>query len=254
MWYLCPVRGLLRFLGKVLGRRYRLLWLEDQGTFRREVRLPGWGWLLGLVLLGGAVWTLFAYTPLRYTIPGYPTRRFHRLYQALVERVGQLEDKLRQHLAQVEELRQIQETLQPHPTLASLPLLPSLQSGPYVLPVEGQVSRGFQPAQGHWGIDITCEAGETVLAMAEGTVILAEYSYETGYVLAIQHPNGLVSFYKHNSRLLRQLGERVQAGDVVALAGGLGVYSSGPHLHIETWLGGQPIDPLQLLNYPRRPS
>jgi len=50
------------------------------------------------------------------------------------------------------------------------------------------------------------------------------------------------------------VGERVQAGDVIALTGGLGVYSSGPHLHIETWLGGQPIDPLQLLNYPRSPS
>jgi len=240
-----------RGLWHSIVRRYRVLWMEDSGAFRWEVRLPGWGW--GLVLLGIAalVWALVAYTPLRYTIPGYPTQRFHKAYRELLERTQQVERRVQQHLLLIEDLRKLQASMRSEPPSGGLPLVPTLQSGQYVLPVEGQVVRRMQASQAHWGVDIACEAGVPVLAMAEGTVILAEYSYQTGYVIAIQHPNGLVSFYKHNSRLLREVGEKVQAGDVIALAGGLGQYSTGPHLHIETWLGGQPVDPLKLLSYER---
>ncbi|MDW8236476.1 MAG: M23 family metallopeptidase, partial [Bacteroidia bacterium] len=134
-------------------------------------------------------------------------------------------------------------------TSSGIPLLSTVHSGEYVLPLEGTVSRRIQPGKGHWGVDITSPAGSPVLAIAEGTVVLAEYSYESGYIIGIQHPNGLLSLYKHNSRLMRQVGEKVRAGDIIALAGGLGAYSSGPHLHIETWMGGQVIDPLKLLAY-----
>lgn len=236
-------------LWKGLTNRYRLLWIEDSGASRRELRLPGWGWLFVAGALGFFLWVLFAYTPFKYTIPGYPTSQFRRLYVALLERVDLLEQKLAQHTALVEDLRKLQTVIRNEPTSVALPLLPTLQSGQYILPIEGRVSRRFQPAQAHWGVDISCAAGEPILAMAEGTVVLAEYSYQTGYLIAVQHPNGLLSFYKHNSRLLRQVGEKVQGGDVLALSGGMGAYSSGPHLHIETWLGGQPLDPLKLLAY-----
>lgn len=229
--------------------RYRLIWIADEGTARGEVRLPLWGWIIAGLILIGLLWVLFAYTPLRYTIPGYPTRSFRQKYSQLMERVQQLEQKFAQHTAMVEELRSLEAVMRASPQTPALPLIPTLQSGQYVLPVEGQVSRRFQPAREHWGVDITCATGDPVLAIAEGTVIFAEYAYETGYVIALQHPNGLVSLYKHNSRLMRRVGEKVRSGDVIALAGGTGAYSTGPHLHIETWLGSVPIDPLKLLSY-----
>ncbi|MCS7154180.1 MAG: hypothetical protein NZ989_09620, partial [Bacteroidia bacterium] len=67
--------------------QYRLLWIADEGTTRRELRLPLWAW--GLVGMGCLLfmWLFFAYTPLRYTIPGYPTRSFRQRYTQLLERV-----------------------------------------------------------------------------------------------------------------------------------------------------------------------
>ncbi|MCS7296689.1 MAG: M23 family metallopeptidase [Bacteroidia bacterium] len=230
-------------------QQYRLIWIGGEGTFRRELRLPTWGWMILAAVFLTFLWILFAYTPLKYTIPGYPTRSFKEKYNQLLDRVRQLEQKFSQHMQMIEELRHIESVMRAAPQAVSLPLLPTLQSGQYILPIEGQISRRFQPSKAHWGVDISCGVGEPILAIAEGTVIFAEYSYETGYVIALQHPNGLLSIYKHNSRLLRQVGEKVRAGDVIALAGGLGVYSTAPHLHIETWLGGMPIDPLKLLAY-----
>ncbi|MEN3041180.1 MAG: M23 family metallopeptidase [Bacteroidia bacterium] len=228
---------------------YRLLWIADEGTARFELRLPLWGWIAGAILLLLTMWIIFAYTPLRYTIPGYPTRRFRQRYNQLVERLQVIEQKVAQQTATIEELRTLNAVMRASPNLPTLPLIPTLQSGQYVLPAEGQISRRFQPSREHWGLDITCNAGDPILAIAEGVVILSEYSYESGYVIAIQHPNGLVSLYKHNSRLLRRVGEKVRGGDVIALAGGLGIYSTAPHLHIETWLGSFPVDPLKLLAY-----
>ncbi|MCS7152431.1 MAG: M23 family metallopeptidase [Bacteroidia bacterium] len=228
---------------------YRLLWIADTGTTRKELRLPLWGWIVGIIGILLLIWAIFAYTPLRYTIPGYPTRSFRKKYNQLLERVQQLEQKFAQHTAIIEELRSLEAVARSDPQAPPLPLIPTLQSGQYILPVEGQVTRRFQPAREHWGVDISCSPGDPVLAIAEGTVIFAEYSYETGYVIALQHPNGLISIYKHNSRLLRRVGEKVRTGDIIASAGGLGTYSTGAHLHIETWLGGVAVDPLKLLAY-----
>ncbi len=224
------------------------MWIESEGRRRWHVR--GWGvaWL-GLFLGVGVLWWgIIAITPLRYLIPGYPTRAFLRQYQELLVGVNLLEQRVTQQAAFIENLRRLappdQSMLPPAQTL------PALTARGYALPLEGRISRGFLPEVGHWGIDITASGGEPVLAMAEGTVFLAEYSYQTGYVLGIQHPDGLISLYKHNSRILRRAGEKVLAGEVIAYAGGLGAYSSGPHLHVETWIGGRPVDPLRLTTNP----
>jgi murein DD-endopeptidase MepM/ murein hydrolase activator NlpD len=193
-------------------------------------------------------WGVIALTPLRYLIPGYPTRAFVRQYQELLMGVHLLEQRVKQQAAFIENLRRM--TPAEASVLPSAQMLPTLTARRYIMPLEGQVSRGFMPEEGHWGVDITANDGDPVLAIGEGTVFLAEYSYQTGYVIGVQHPNGLVSLYKHNSRLLRRVGEKVLAGDVIAYAGGLGAYSSGPHLHLETWIGGKPIDPLQLTASP----
>ncbi len=224
------------------------MWIESEGRRRWYMRGRGALWVMLFLVIGCFWWGVIAVTPLRYLIPGYPTRAFVRQYQELLVGVDLLEQRIAQQTAFIENLRRL--VPQEHSALPPAQILPALTARGYAMPLEGQISRGFLPEAGHWGIDITASGGEPVLAIGEGTVFLAEYSYQTGYVIGIQHPNGLVSLYKHNSRLLRRVGEKVRAGEVIAYAGGLGAYSSGPHLHLETWIGGSPVDPLRLTSNP----
>lgn len=110
-------------------------------------------------------------------------------------------------------------------------------------PVKGYVTSKFDPNNEHFGIDIVAPEKESIKATLEGTVILSTWSAETGYVIAIQHSYDLVSFYKHNSVLLKKVGNFVKTGEVIAIIGNSGELSSGPHLHFELWKKGVPVDP-----------
>lgn len=114
-------------------------------------------------------------------------------------------------------------------------------------PLKGQITEGFSADSSHFGIDIVSTENEPVRAALDGTVILSTWTYEAGNVLAIQHTSDLVTFYKHNSALLKKQGERVKAGDVVAIIGNTGQHTSGPHLHFELWFRGRPVNPVDYL-------
>jgi murein DD-endopeptidase MepM/ murein hydrolase activator NlpD len=116
-------------------------------------------------------------------------------------------------------------------------------------PVKGAVTSRFDAATKHFGIDIVAGTNEPVKATLDGTVVLSNFTSETGYVLAIQHGNNLLSFYKHNSALLRKTGDFVKAGEVVAIIGNTGELSTGPHLHFELWFNGTPIDPSRYIPF-----
>ena len=81
----------------------------------------------------------------------------------------------------------------------------------------------------------------------DGTVILSSWTSEAGYVIQIMHKNNLISVYKHNSVLLHKVGDRVQAGEAIAIIGNTGEISTGPHLHFEIRDFGRRIDPIELL-------
>lgn len=110
-------------------------------------------------------------------------------------------------------------------------------------PVKGMVTNRFNAVKKHYGIDIAGNPNEAVKATLDGTVILANFTSETGWVIAIQHGNNLCSFYKHNSSLLKKAGDFVKAGEVIAIIGNSGELSTGPHLHFELWSNGSPLDP-----------
>ena len=116
-------------------------------------------------------------------------------------------------------------------------------------PVKGFITSGFDLSHGHIGVDIEAEEGKLVHAVDDGTVLMSDFTVEHGYVLVIQHRNDRVSIYKHNSSLLMEVGNLVRMGDVVASVGNSGTQTSGPHLHFEWWVNGQPMDPAPWLNH-----
>ena len=114
---------------------------------------------------------------------------------------------------------------------------------PTLPPLDGVVSRGFLPARGHFGLDIATDTGTPVLAVADGTVVLADWTQDGGLTVAVQHAGGYLSIYKHNSRLGRRVGDAVRAREAIALSGNTGRVTSGPHLHVEVWRDGRALDP-----------
>ena len=111
-------------------------------------------------------------------------------------------------------------------------------------PTRGMVSSDFDANKQHYGIDIAANPNESVLATLDGTVILATYTADTGYVIQVQHAQNLVSVYKHCGSLLKKVGDTVKAGEAIALVGKTGEKTTGgPHLHFDLWNKGRALDP-----------
>ena len=116
-------------------------------------------------------------------------------------------------------------------------------------PIEGIITDRFNPKIKHYGIDIVSTQNEPIKAIQGGTVVFSGWTSEDGYVISIQHPNNFISIYKHNSSLMKSLGDNVLSGEVIALIGNTGELSQGQHLHIEIWQNGYPVDPEKLINF-----
>ena len=119
----------------------------------------------------------------------------------------------------------------------------SIRSFNFFAPIKGVITAKFNLSEKHFGTDIVTSHNEAVKATLDGTVIFTDWTLETGHVIAIQHARNLISFYKHNSVLLKKQGEHVNAGDPIAISGESGELLSGPHLHFELWYNGAPINP-----------
>ena len=110
-------------------------------------------------------------------------------------------------------------------------------------PLRGVMSAGFNPEKRHFGIDLTASPNESILAALDGTVIMAAYTAEWGYVIQIQHPQNFISVYKHCGSLMKREGEQVKGGEVIALVGKSTEDGDQPHLHFELWHKGNPTNP-----------
>jgi len=116
-------------------------------------------------------------------------------------------------------------------------------------PLKGTLTNRFNIRKEHYGVDVVAPKNEAVKATLDGTVIFAEWTSETGYVIQIQHANNLITIYKHNSVLHKKAGEHIKAGEVIAIVGNSGELSTGPHLHFELWYNGQPLDPEEYIMF-----
>jgi len=231
----------------------------------------------------GATTSLIAFTNLREFIPGYPdvTMRRNILMNAIrldsLERELLLRDRYFANLNSIisgnapEELYSAQDTTGDYSSISfkntpedsalrarveneerfNLTLGPSyseqvtsLAGLHFFAPVKGIISGRFDVRMKHFGTDIVTRPKATVAAALDGTVIFTGWTMETGFVIEIQHPNNIVSVYKHNANLLKETGDLVRAGEPISIVGDSGeLYTSGPHLHFEIWYKGSPLDP-----------
>lgn len=123
-----------------------------------------------------------------------------------------------------------------------------LENYTFFPPLQGVVTDDFNPTKGHFGIDIVSGEDEPVLCTLDGTVIFSSWTSDAGHVIAVQHSGDLFSIYKHNSVLLKKQGDRVMAGEAIAIVGNSGEQTTGPHLHFELWFNGSPMDPAKYMN------
>lgn len=113
----------------------------------------------------------------------------------------------------------------------------------FFTPLKGIVSASFKTSEQHYGVDIVGADNEAIKSTLDGTVILSNWSAETGYTIMVQHSNNLISVYKHNSALLKKAGDYVKAGEPIAIIGNTGEQTTGPHLHFELWYNGNAVNP-----------
>lgn len=118
----------------------------------------------------------------------------------------------------------------------------------FIQPAHGVITSEFDPEIKHFGLDIVAKKDEPIKSVADGTVLLATWTYEAGYTVVIQHKSNILSVYKHNSTVFKNVGDFVRQGEVIALMGNTGKYTTGPHLHFEIWINGNPVNPKKLIN------
>lgn len=126
---------------------------------------------------------------------------------------------------------------------------PTIGSGNYIYPVKNyRLSSKFGARWGrnHNGVDLACSQGTDVMAADGGTVTWAGYKGSFGYLVIIDHQNGMETYYAHNSKLLVKEGDKVYQGYHIAESGNTG-RSTGPHCHFEIRVNGEPQDPLKYL-------
>jgi len=131
----------------------------------------------------------------------------------------------------------------------SSPAYAELQETFFFSPTTGYVSDKFDAKRAHYGIDVVTKANEPIKSIADGTVIMASWTQDAGYVIMVQHQANLISVYKHNAELLKKTGTFVNAGEILSIVGNSGEMTSGPHLHFELWYNGNPINPEEFVTF-----
>jgi murein DD-endopeptidase MepM/ murein hydrolase activator NlpD len=160
-----------------------------------------------------------------------------------VDRIA--EDELLRQEIQMEEVREITQATQVSTSPVSIPL----EQIYFTPPLKGELSAGFMPEKRHFGVDVLAPRNTPIKSALDGWVIQSDWTLETGNTIGIQHDNNIITFYKHNSVLLKKVGSYVKAGEAVAIIGNTGEMTDGPHLHFELWYRGNPVDPADYINF-----
>ena len=239
-----------------------------------------------IIAVMACLFALIAFTPLKSLIPGVPDAHSQRtavqnairidslervilrwdFYAENLKRVVNGEDPvkidsiIKSHIANNDSVANIQTIHRSDSLLrktvneadrmgmTSRDIVMPIEGMHFFAPLKGVVSQGFDRAI-HPYIDITAPANSVVTSVLDGTVISAGWGDEYGYTILIQHPNNIISVYKHNQKLLKKQGDHVSAGATIALVGNTGSITTGEHLHFELWYKGNAVDPTKYINF-----
>jgi murein DD-endopeptidase MepM/ murein hydrolase activator NlpD len=124
-----------------------------------------------------------------------------------------------------------------------------LQEMFFFTPITGFVSDKYDVKKGHLGVDIVAKTNEPVKSIADGMVIFASWTQDSGHVIMLQHKGNLISVYKHNAELYKKVGTFVNAGEIIAIVGNSGELTNGPHLHFELWYNGNSLNPEEFVTF-----
>lgn len=258
---------------------YRVVLLDDETLQqRRSFRISNMNIytliFITFLLISAMVASLIFFTPLRRWVPGYGDVQESPEYQKLKSEMDTLTNILNDQQVYINSMRTLlsgdgatnidMSNIAP-PSKVNLPTPDKTQLSDadvtetkralkldqlaFVPPVRGTMSAKFSPATDHLGIDIVAAKDTPILAAMSGRVISADWTLETGNSIIIQHPNDIITAYKHNSALLKSTGDQVAAGEAIAIIGNTGELTSGPHLHFELWYGGKAVDPAQYVRF-----
>ncbi len=161
---------------------------------------------------------------------------------------SEAEEQLRNEV-QMDIVREATGQSQPNAPVNVSPREVPLEQMYFTPPLGGSISATFDPEKNHFGVDVIAPKNTPVKATMDGWVISSDWTLETGNTIAIQHTNNIVSFYKHNSSLLKKAGSYVRASEAIAIIGNTGELTDGPHLHFELWHRGKPVNPTDFVNF-----
>jgi murein DD-endopeptidase MepM/ murein hydrolase activator NlpD len=241
---------------------------------------------LGAVLLILFTTVIIAYTPLRENIPGYPSTKDRQQIIRNYVMVDSLENEIKtrdnyfekiktlfQGEVPIDETEVVDSVLKIHEvkfktsnadsvfqdklleeklslSISNNPKrLPSIANIHFFTPLRGLITNKFNAKTEHLAVDVVGNLNARISSVLDGTVIFAGWTMDTGYSIYIQHENNLISAYKHNAELLKDVGDKVKTGDVIAIMGNSGELTTGPHLHFELWHNGIALDPETYIDF-----
>jgi murein DD-endopeptidase MepM/ murein hydrolase activator NlpD len=273
---------------KKMTKNYRLT-IIDQDRYVEVFstlasRLKAW-LILASILFASLliILLLFFYTPFKFLVPGYPSPKIIEMMAYNAVMVDSLEHELKIRDSYLEKIRAVisgeivDEQSEKSGNTEQVAFAPMDDDtifnnliGPdkykfaylssdedfsdlsrlnFFTPIKGLIINKFNATPGHFGTDIVGKENSFIASVLDGTVIFAEFSVTTGYVVQIQHDFNLISIYKHNYEILVRPGDQVKAGTVIAIMGDEGEYSTGPHLHFELWQNGVPLNPEHYITF-----
>ena len=216
-----------------------------------------------VVVLCTVAVSLIIFTPVKRFIPGYGDIEDNTAYIELRKKVDEMDEAFKaqdvynlglRNLLQGISDEQVSTETKEVTTVSNANVQEAnktseLSQFVFANPISGTISAKYDPNIQHFGVDILAPKNTAIKSILSGIVILSDWTVDGGNTVVIQHARNVSSVYKHNSALLVKTGDRIKTGQAIAIIGNTGKLSTGPHLHLELWYNGNPINPSNYVSF-----